>query len=457
MTNFYITYHKVLDYIESFQEQSPIMNSFGYGNLVDFGRTVSGDTQNATVEYPFLFAVPINISYNENTTEYQMSLIFADILNTDLMNEKEVISDMSLQARRFISYIKRGIRTFPELYENFDLELPIQAIPFMERFGDHVGGVAIDINLIVFEDINACDYYEVVPSPTPSITPTTTPTNTPTITPTSTLTPTPTTTPTNTPTPSSSPAPPFDADAAVYLAAVISAGGTTNPTISAATNTLFTSLKSAGLYAKMPYFYPMLGGTAASNAIMGNRTSGATYDLTYNGTITHSTSGITKTSIDNADWCDTHIVPSTSLSLTSWHISAYQIYGTKDDGYHGAGPGPYMCLRQPYRQVLAGNANIDGGYFAGSCFSLGSRTASNITKGFDRTASTPFVQYGTTNINPQISLPSNSIGLFVINPNGFGGNGTLAFFSVGQGLTDGEGTNLDTIINVFNTSLGRNF
>lgn len=198
MTNFYITYHKVLDYIESFQEQSPIMNSFGYGNLVDFGRTVSGDTQNAAVEYPFLFAVPINISYNENTTEYQMSLIFADILNTDLMNEKEVISDMSLQARRFISYIKRGIRTFPELYENFDLELPIQAIPFMERFGDHVAGVAIDINLIVFEDINACDYY-IEPTPTPTATTTATPT--PTITPTNTTTPT--ITPTNTTTPTS--------------------------------------------------------------------------------------------------------------------------------------------------------------------------------------------------------------------------------------------------------------
>ena len=299
------------------------------------------------------------------------------------------------------------------------------------------------------------------PTPTPSITPSITPTltSTPTTTPTNTptLTNTPTTTKTPTPTPSSTPPPPFDADAAVYLAAVISAGGTTNPTISAATNTLFTQLKGAGLYAKMPYFYPMLGATAASNAIMGNRTFGTTYDLTYNGTITHSTSGITKTSTDNADWCDTHIIPSTSLSLTSWHISSYQIFGTHTDGYHGAGPGPYMALRQPYRQVLAGNANIDGGYFLGSCFSLGSRTASNITKGFDRTASTPFTQYGTTNTNPQISLPSNSIGLFVINPNGFGGNGTLAFFSVGQGLTDGECANLDVIINTFNTSLSRNF
>jgi hypothetical protein len=51
----------------------------------------------------------------------------------------------------------------------------------MERMGDHVAGVAMDVNLIVFEDINACDYY---PTPTPSITASSTPTPTPTITPT---------------------------------------------------------------------------------------------------------------------------------------------------------------------------------------------------------------------------------------------------------------------------------
>jgi hypothetical protein len=51
----------------------------------------------------------------------------------------------------------------------------------MERMGDHVAGVALDVSLVVFEDINACDYYL---SPTPSVTATQTPTPTPTITPT---------------------------------------------------------------------------------------------------------------------------------------------------------------------------------------------------------------------------------------------------------------------------------
>jgi hypothetical protein len=205
--NQYITFHKILDLIQLFQENSPILNSYGYGNLVDFSKTISGNT----VNYPYLFAVPQSIQYDENTTTYQISLIFADILNYDLSNEKDCVSDMSLEARRFLSYIKRGMRTFPELYDNMDVQLPAAAIPYMERMGDHVAGVALDCNILIFEDINACDYYETpTPSPsqvTPTVTPTntSTPTNTPTQTPTETPTHTPTKTPTNTPTTTQTP------------------------------------------------------------------------------------------------------------------------------------------------------------------------------------------------------------------------------------------------------------
>ena len=184
--NEYVTFHRVLDIIQDFQEQSPILNTFAYGNLVDFGQLhVSG----GTVEYPFLFVVPQSITYDENTTTYQLSLIFADLLNYDLSNERDCVSDMSLQAKRFLSYMKRGIRTFPEIYDNLDINFPVSAIPFFERFGDHVAGVAMDCNLIIFEDLNACDFYPTptaspVPQPTPSITPTNTETPTPTPTPT---------------------------------------------------------------------------------------------------------------------------------------------------------------------------------------------------------------------------------------------------------------------------------
>ena len=120
--NQFVTFHDILNILENFQEQSPILNSFGYGNLVDFGRTNSGETQNQTVEYPYLFVVPQSIQYDENTTTYQLTLIFADILNTDMANQKDCVSNMSLEAKRLLSYIKFGQNTFPEIYNSFDVE-----------------------------------------------------------------------------------------------------------------------------------------------------------------------------------------------------------------------------------------------------------------------------------------------------------------------------------------------
>jgi hypothetical protein len=202
----YITFHKIISLLQEYQEGNPMINSFGYGNLVDFGKNVSG----STVVYPFLFVVPLSITYDENTTTYQVTLIFADRLNENLDNEVDCISDSSLNARNFLSQIRRG-----NLQDYFDIILPQQAQPFLERFNDNVAGVALDANIIVYEDINACLQY---PTPTPSSTPgaptpsvTPTQTNTPSVTPTNTVTPTvtrtPNATPTNTPTPSSTPAP----------------------------------------------------------------------------------------------------------------------------------------------------------------------------------------------------------------------------------------------------------
>ena len=154
----YITYHKIINLLQQAQQQSPRLNSFGHGDIVYFSETMSG----TTATYPYLFVTPLGITYDESTTTYQCSLIFADIVNTELTN--------------LLSQIKRGF-----LDDKIDLLLPSTASPFFERMNDHVGGVVLDCSFIVFEDINACEQY---PSPTPSVTPT--------LTPTTTLTPTPT-------------------------------------------------------------------------------------------------------------------------------------------------------------------------------------------------------------------------------------------------------------------------
>jgi hypothetical protein len=205
----YIDYHKIIDFMRSVQLASPRLQSFGHGDIVYFSQTLTG----GTATYPYMFVTPMNVSYAENTTQYQLNVIFGDIVNTDLSNEIDVVSDMSLEARNLLSQIWRG-----SLFNDIaDVQLPTNAVPFLERFNDHVGGVSLDLVITVMEDMNACPMYDLpVPTetpicetPTPTPDPTTTPTTTPTQQhpPTSTPNETPTNTPTNTGTPTNTPTP----------------------------------------------------------------------------------------------------------------------------------------------------------------------------------------------------------------------------------------------------------
>ena len=146
----YITYHKIIDLLENYQVSSPRLNSFGYGVVEDFGQNTSG----VTTIYPMMFVVPQSILYDENVTTYQLSILFADRLNDDVSNQVDAITDMSLECRQFISTIKRGY-----LSDYMEITLPGDAIPFKERFNDNVAGVALNANIVVYEDINACLYY----------------------------------------------------------------------------------------------------------------------------------------------------------------------------------------------------------------------------------------------------------------------------------------------------------
>jgi hypothetical protein len=199
----YVSFHKIIQNLEYYQ-QSQVgigLNTFGYGNLYEFSMNNSGITST----YPLMFVTPQNVSYDQNTTTYTLQVIFADRINDDMSNQIDVVSDMSIQLKRFISFIKRGMNQNPDLYGKMDCNIPSTGLPFLERFNDYVGGVSLDIEITIFEYIDACDYYEPVPSPTPSNTPEPTPTNTitptQTVTPTETVTPTPSITPTETVTP----------------------------------------------------------------------------------------------------------------------------------------------------------------------------------------------------------------------------------------------------------------
>jgi len=295
------------------------------------------------------------------------------------------------------------------------------------------------------------------PSPTPTVTPTNTTTPTVTPTPSSTVTPTVTSTPTVTPTQSSGPA--FDADAAAYLSAVLSAGGTLDATISAATNTLFTDLKSNGLYNKLDVFYPMLGATSGSTALMGNRVSGTTYDITWTnvGNITFDYSGVTgdgSTTYGDTNFNGYNLI-SSSIGADS-HFSLYV-------GNNTSGTYSEIGTRTNGTWIMAVRFSND--FFYGWNYSPGSgelvfsttdargmyimTRVSGDRKIFRNTTNMAANSFSETNPIPNSTIRILSDGTLY-------SNRRIQFFSVGEGLNDTESTNLSTIINTFQTTLGRN-
>ena len=176
----YITFKKLMDKLEEFANRHPNINSFGYGNLVEFGK----DIDNTAPLYPLMFIVPQGITYNNAVTQYSLQIFFADRLNDDLEGSISIISEMSLITKDLLGIFKLD----DEYMYIADYDFPINSQPFQERFDDVLAGVTSTINFNVSDYLDICQLEPLVnhPTPTPTITPTITltPSITPSITPT---------------------------------------------------------------------------------------------------------------------------------------------------------------------------------------------------------------------------------------------------------------------------------
>lgn len=277
------------------------------------------------------------------------------------------------------------------------------------------------------------------PTPTPSITPTIT--MTPSITPTITMTPTP-----------SSVA--LDPDASAYLAQVLAQGGTgITPTISAATDTMFVSLKSAGLYTKLQAFYPYLGGVANSHSI--NAKTIGTFTVAWSGTITHNSQGVRgngSSGIGTTGWIQSAntTVGNTTIGCyivasgnTGWDMGI--VGSTTHLGFNSNGSGGTLFLGR-----MGNTSNV--GYIA-----------TNYQTGFYATSRT-----GTTNIDfIRFSGSSSSVastegglvnlpmGLLNFAGSGFPSSKTYGTHFMGTGMNGTDLANMRNIITTFNNAIGR--
>ena len=230
----------------------------------------------------------------------------------------------------------------------------------------------------------------------------------------------------------------------------LTASTITDATIKGALNTFDIGLISNSLDTKMVALYPMVGGTASTHKwnFMDARDLDAAFRVTFSGTWTHTSSGA-KPNGTNA-YARTYCVPSSTAR------SAYGVYTTEQ-------------LDSGVKVVMAQSAAA-GGYMSPSLGVLGVRGSGTLTgypnttkgmiMGFDIDTSTSYY----ANINGTGQTVTRTFAAFNANDYYLGAYSAASYFSVNNlafafvgGLANQtEASNLRTLVQAFQTTLGRN-
>jgi hypothetical protein len=290
-------------------------------------------------------------------------------------------------------------------------------------------------------------------------------TPTPSVSPTQTGTPQVTRTPTTTPTPTSTNLP-GTTQANTYLSAVVAAGGTVDSTMSAATRTLFQSIWSNGLNTNMIMMYPFIGGTAASHAVQAM--SPGTYNLSFLGGWTQNVSGATPNGT-NA-YANIPIAPvSLPFTLSGSSIGTY--CGTDDvgnkaaigcTGSNGGALNLYPAINNPTKQMATTYWN--SGVAAYSITTIPDTLGLMSLAKSGSTSTIQFYRRGSlvsSQTHNAVALPNVSIYLGANNQQGNFPNQystyrhQFTYFFTGT-MSESQMTTLNSIIQTYQTSLGRN-
>ena len=245
----------------------------------------------------------------------------------------------------------------------------------------------------------------------------------------------------------------FDPDALAF----ITAAGITDPTQQNAINNLVLDLKSASLWDNMDAIYPFVGGTASSNKynLKDPRDLDAAFRIEFRGTPTFNSDGVVfNPGSYGSTWC----VPGTSELNRSF---GEYIRLTTNDGWSGSFIGSVFGFKvgtSPNISAIGVN-NLIG---FGSAISYGYVTTSIVSSSFGYLFNNSTTIY--TNTSVDANPPMGVIYIGAMNT-GTGGNGspwgefsnrTLSFAHLGEGLTPTQHTTFVSIVQDYQTALGRN-
>ena len=254
----------------------------------------------------------------------------------------------------------------------------------------------------------------------------------------------------------------------------VNAAFISNETQQIAINTLTTDLKNAGLWSKMKAIYPFVGGTATSHKwnLKDPRDLDAAFRLSFVGGWTHSSTGADPNGTNG--YANTFLWHASALQRDSAHLSIYiREISTQNSpsripiGTFGANGGNAFSFIAP---AMSGGSTSEGQMNGTNynpavytdtkkrgCYTV-SRTLSTEYEIYDNGASR---QTKLNNSSAYTDNLARSIYIGALNNlDGSGGayyytDSQISFATIGDGLTDTDAANLYTIVQKYQTTLGR--
>ena len=238
--------------------------------------------------------------------------------------------------------------------------------------------------------------------------------------------------------------------------AFISATGITDATQKSAINTLVTDLKSYSLWSKMDAIYPMVGGTATTHKYNLKNpldTDGA-FRLTFSGGWTHSSTGALGNGTNT--WAETHLIPYNILDRDNSHLSFYSrtdVIGNQTEIGIGSLYLLYRYGSSTYKAFNSLQAQRGSLFAPTTGMLIGSRINSTVEKYYHQGVLTDNLTVNS------LAIPSSALSVSVgTNDPGYSQFSAkeCAFATIGEGLTDTEANDFETVVQNFQTTLSRN-
>jgi hypothetical protein len=149
-----VNYKQIIQDLSGIAYHHPQLNSFGYGDITQL--TMDIDTKQEPV-YAKMYVVPGQTVFAQNRIDYNFSIIICDIVNNDLSNQEDVMSDTFEIVKDVWTILYQSYTaTFGGFSIDYEPLWNSNVLPFLERYETFLGGWTMNITIEQPFDYNNC-------------------------------------------------------------------------------------------------------------------------------------------------------------------------------------------------------------------------------------------------------------------------------------------------------------